>query len=93
MAERIEDVERLPGVRNLTGYPAVGAVAPEGTYWRGWLDLRGKAERVLIYCAATRGGEVYWLDGVVAGGSGDWLIERDETLAEAVRATARESLR
>ena len=92
MVERIEDIEKIPGVTNLSGYPAVGTVAPEGTYWRGWIDLRGKTERVLIYCAATRGGAVHWLDGLVAGGSGDWLPERNAELAEAVRATARESL-
>ena len=91
---RIEDVEKLPGVRNLTGYPAIGREAPEGTYWKGWVyvSFKDPDEKVLLYCAATRGGDVYWLDGIVANGSGDWQPERDADLADAVRATARGSL-
>lgn len=83
-----------PKVTDLTGDPPTGQPAPAGTYWTGTIEFfdRTSPNRMRGYYAVTRAGEVFWLDGLAVGGSGDWLPERSEEAADLVRTVARRSL-
>lgn len=92
----IDEIERLrverrgASVTCLSPRPPIGAPAPDGTRWRGWIEFFDKSsdDRLRMYFAVTCSNDVFWLEGV----TGDWLPELNDEAADAVRKVANESL-